>query len=326
MASLHPWFHEGRPVLVTGGRGFLGSHLAIRLASLAPAGCEVVVVDNGTRDCLPSIAPTPPANVRLLEGDIREPESWLPDVGAPSVVLHCAALAGVSTYYRDPFSVMEVNGLGTARLLAALEEQLPSLFVHLSTSEVYGMDASGAHEGRSTSIGPVPDPRWTYGASKLFGEHLLFAFARKTGLPSVVVRPFNVYGPGQLGEGAIRNFAERAVQGDDLLVTGDGSAIRSWVYVDDLVEAVLALAATPSSWGASYNVGNPDSQISTAQLARLILDESGGPGALVFEPHPGQEIQNRWPSIDAIRAATGWEPRVALAEGVARTVQFWRSQ
>jgi len=326
MAAVSPWFDGGRPVLVTGGRGFLGSHLALRLASVAPDGCEVVVVDNGTRDCLPSIAPELPSNLRILAGDIREPSAWLPSVGAPSVVVHCAALAGVSTYYRDPFSVMEVNGLGTARLLASLEDQLPSLFVHLSTSEVYGMHASGAEESASTAIGPVPDPRWTYGASKLFGEHLLFAFSRKTGLPSVVVRPFNVYGPGQLGEGAIRNFADRAVRGENLVVTGDGSAVRSWVYVDDLVEAVLALAACPESWGCSYNVGNPSSQLSTADLARMILQEAGGGGSVVFEPHPGQEIQNRWPSIDSITATTGWKPGVSLAEGISRTVRFWRER
>jgi len=323
VSSLSPWFEGGRPVLVTGGRGFLGSHLALRLASLAPRDAEVVVVDNGTRNCLPSIAPETPPNLRLLDGDIREPEAWLPEVGSPSVVVHCAALAGVSTYYRDPFAVMEVNGLGTARLLAALEGQLPQLFIHLSTSEVYGMDASGASESASTAIGPVPDARWTYGVSKLFGEHLLFAFSRKTTMPVVAIRPFNVYGPGQLGEGAVRNFAERAVRGEDLVLTGDGSAVRSWIYVDDLVEAVFALAGRPDSWGATYNVGNPQSQLSTADLARLILQESGGAGSLVFEPHPGQEIQNRWPSIDALRAATGWEPKTSLTEGIARTVRFW---
>jgi len=320
-----PWFAGGRPVLITGGRGFLGSHIGLRLAAMAPAGAEVVSVDDGTRDCFSALGIAPPANLRFVRGDVRRPEDWLGEVGAPSAVVHCAALAGVSTYYKDPAKVLSVNGLGTAALLQALVDVgFPDLFVNLSTSEVYGRDAEGVRESGPTPVGPVSDPRWTYASSKVFAEHLLFARARTEGLPVVSVRPFNVYGPGQVGEGAVRNFSEAAVRGQTLEVTGDGSASRAWVYVDDFVDAVLTLAATPSAWGATYNIGNPSTLVPTSELAQAICDAAGNLRDLRYVPHPGQDVRARWPRIDAITSATGWEPKVGLSEGIARTVAFWR--
>ncbi len=321
-----PWFDGGRPVLVTGGRGFLGSHFALRLAASAPDGGEVVCVDDGTRDCYAALGVVPPANLRFVRGDVRFPGDWLPDIGPCSAVVHFAALAGVSTYYRVPRKVMEVNGLGTARLLDALAHAPPALFVNVSTSEVYGRDAEGADEAGPTPIGPTSDPRWTYACSKIFAEHLVFATARTTGLNVVSVRPFNVYGPGQMGEGAVRNFASRAVRGEALKVTGDGSPTRAWIYVDDFVEAVLALAATPSAWGRTYNVGKPDTLVATRDLAERINAAAGNEAGIEFVPHPGQDVRARWPRTEAIREATGWVPRVDLDEGLARTVAFWREQ
>ncbi len=322
-----PWFAEGRPVVITGGRGFLGSHLALYLARANPEG-RVVAVDNGTRDCFSSLGVEPPPNLEFVSGDVRTPQDWLPAIGRPSVVVHFAALAGVSTYYRDPLSVLEVNGIGTARLLRLLTEEdrslRPSLFLNVSTSETYGPDAAGADESKPTPVGPISDPRWTYAASKVFAEHWTFATARTTGLPVVSVRPFNVYGPGQIGEGAVRIFCERALRGQSISVTGDGSQTRSWLFVDDFVAALLALVATESSWGATYNVGRPEDLVSTRRLAERVLALAEGTGDLVYVPHPGQDVRERWPRTEALRAATGWAPRVALDEGLSRTIAFWR--
>lgn len=313
-------------MLVTGGRGFLGSHFALRLASMAPPGGEVVCVDDGTRDCYAALGITPPPNLRFIRGDVRRPQDWLPEIGPCSAVVHFAALAGVSTYYRIPHTVMEVNGLGTARLLEAIQEHPPALFVNVSTSEVYGRDAEGADESGPTPIGPTSDPRWTYACSKIFAEHLVFAAARTTGLNVVSVRPFNVYGPGQMGEGAVRNFASLAVRGEQLKVTGDGSPTRAWIYVDDFVDAVLALAARRTAWGRTYNVGKPDTLVSTRDLAERINTAAGNEAGIAYVPHPGQDVRARWPRTEAIHDATGWVPAVALDEGIARTVAFWRDQ
>jgi nucleoside-diphosphate-sugar epimerase len=283
-------------------------------------------VDDGTRDCYAALGIEPPEALRFVQGDVRRPQDWLPGIGPCSVVVHLAALAGVSTYYRIPHTVMEVNGLGTARLLEALAPDPPSLFVNVSTSEVYGRDAGGADESEPTPIGPVSDPRWTYACSKIFAEHLVFATARTTGLNVVSVRPFNVYGPGQMGEGAVRNFSSLAVRGEQLKVTGDGSASRAWIYVDDFVDAILALADTPSAWGSSYNVGKPDTLVSTRDLAERINAAAGSDAGIEYVPHPGQDVRARWPRTEAIRAATDWVPKVDLVEGLARTVAFWQDQ
>jgi len=285
----------------------------------------VVCVDDGTRDCFAALGEAPPPNLRFVRGDVRTPERWLDDVGHPSVVVHFAALAGVSTYYSRPRDVLEVNGLGTARLVDALVDGMaPELFLNVSTSETYGPDAAGADEAKPTPVGPVHDPRWTYAASKVFAEHWVFAVSRMTGLPAVSVRPFNVYGPGQIGEGAVRIFCERAVRGEDLRVTGDGSQTRAWLYVDDFVDALLALAATPRAWGATYNVGRPEALVSTKELAERVLALAGAGGALQLVPHPGQDVRERWPKTDALRGATGWSPQVGLDEGLSRTIAFWR--
>ena len=322
--SASPWF-DGGPVWITGGRGFLGSSLALRLLDQAPPGGRIYCIDDGTRDCFSALAPEPPEGIELIDGDVRQPERWAPHLPAPSVVVHCAALAGVSTYYKDPGAVLEVNGLGTARLIEALRPRWPRLFIHLSTSEVYGAEAAGVRETDPTPVGPVHDPRWSYSCSKLYGEHLVLAEARR-GLPAVSVRPFNVYGEGQLGEGAVRNFAERAVRGEDLSVTGDGSARRSWLYVGDFLDALLALAATPQAWGRTFNVGNEATYVSTRELAEGVLRAAGTGAGIEWVPHPGQDVQNRWPRVDALREATGWSASTALDEGLERTVRWWAAR
>jgi len=286
----------------------------------------VIAVDNHHRDCFSSLGVPVPANLRFVTGDIRRPEEWLPNLPAPSVVVHCAALAGVSTYYDAPADVLEVNGVGTSRLLDQLLPNPPGLFINLSTSEVYGPDAAGADEAEPTSVGPVSDPRWTYAASKVFAEHLVLAYSKMQRLNAVSLRPFNVYGPGQMGEGAIRNFSERAVRGEALQVTGDGSPTRAWLFVDDFVDAVLAVAATPSSWGRTYNVGNSTTLVSTLDLAKAVLVAARSDAGVEFIPHLGTDVRTRWPRTEALSEATGWVAAIGLEEGLIRTMKFWEDR
>ncbi len=321
---MHPWFADDRPVLVTGGRGFLGSHLCLRLAEIAPQGCEVFSVDNGTRDCFAALGKPAPASLRFIEGDLLAPEAWISQVGRPSVVVHCAALAGVSTYYNRPTAVLQVNGIGSARLLDAVIPLEPKLVVNLSTSEVYGPHAEGVRESDLTPVGPVSDPRWAYAASKVFAEHLLFATAREHALNVVSLRPFNVYGPGQVGEGAVRNFCERAARGESLTVTGDGSPSRAWLYVDDFINAIFAVVGEEACWGKAYNVGDPKARLSTLELATRINELAHNVAPVEFKPHQGQDVQHRWPRVDALVEATGWKAQVGLDEGLLHTLEFWR--
>ncbi len=323
--SPSPWWDGGRPVVITGGGGFLGSHLAARLSSIRPEGGRIIAVDDGTRDCFSALHRSAPPGVERLHGDVRDAGRWLPELGSPSVVVHCAALAGVSTYYTRPHDVLAVNGLGTVAVVEAAAALRPALLINLSTSEVYGAHAAGAREDGPASPGPVGDPRWTYATSKLFAESWVLHAHRAGRLRALSVRPFNVYGPGQLGEGAVRNLAEAAVLGAPLRITGDGQQSRTWCYVDDFIDAILLLAAAPQAWGRTFNIGDAERLVAVDDLAQILIEEADSPSVIEHVPHPGQDVAIRWPDTTAIRVATGWSPQVSLEEGLRRTLGFWRS-
>src|SRR5207342_2647163 len=141
---------------------------------------------------------------------------------------------------------------------------------HLALLEVFGQQAINVEEGHVTTTGSVGEARWTYAVSKLSGEHMTHAYYDEFGLPTVTLRPFNVYGPGQIGGGAIRAFIEAALAGEDLIVRGDGSQIRAWCYVDDMVDAVLLSLEHPNAVGESFNVGNARSAVTIYDLAQRI--------------------------------------------------------
>ena len=165
--------------------------------------------------------------------------------------MHCAAIAGVDTVIESPVRTMRVNLIGTYNALEAALATKDTLerFIDFSTSEVFGTHAFKVDGGQVTTIGSVGEARWTYAVSKLAGEHMAHAYHDELGLPAVTVRPFNVYGPGQIGGGAIRAFIEAALAGDDLEIHGDGSQIRAWCYVDDMVAGVLLASSTRTRSG-----------------------------------------------------------------------------
>ena len=161
--------------------------------------------------------------------------------------VHCAAIAGVDTVLASPVRTMRVNVIGTYNALEAALATLPSLerFVDFSTSEVFGTHALNVEEGQVSTIGSVGEARWTYAVSKLAGEHMAHAYHDELGLPTVTVHPFNIFGPGQIGGGAIRAFIEAALADRDLTIHGDGSQIRAWTYVTDMVARRPALPRAP---------------------------------------------------------------------------------
>ena len=181
---------------------------------------------------------------------------------------------------------MRVNVVGTYNALEAALATKETLerFVDFSTSEVFGTHAFNVSEGQVSTIGSVGEARWTYAVSKLAGEHMAHAYHDELGLPTVTVHPFNVYGPGQIGGGAIRAFIEAALAGRDLVIHGDGSQIRAWCYVDDMVEGTLLCLERPEAVGQAFNVGNPRSTVTIFDLAQRIKRLTGAPGEIVFQP------------------------------------------
>ena len=315
---------SGKRIFVTGGAGFIATTLARRLVD----DNEIVALDNLHRDAITGTDLADHANFTLHQGDVLDAELVTDLARGASHVVHCAAIAGVDTVRESPVRTMRVNLIGTYNALEAAVGTLPTVerFLDFSTSEVFGQHAFNVHEGQVSTIGSVGEARWTYAVSKLAGEHMAHAYHEELGLPAVTVHPFNVFGPGQIGGGAIRAFIEAALAGRDLVVHGTGSQIRAWCYVDDMVEAALLCLECPAAVGHSFNVGNPRSAVTIYDLAQRVKRLTGCPGELVFQPLHYADVELRIPNVEKAREILGFEPRVELDEGLARTIAWYRAQ
>jgi UDP-glucose 4-epimerase len=223
---------------------------------------------------------------------------------------------------------MRVNVIGTYNVLEAAvgTQDTVERLVDFSTSEVFGRQAFNVHEAQVTTIGSVGEARWTYAVSKLAGEHMAHAYHAELGLPTVSVRPFNVYGPGQIGGGAIRAFIETALAGRDLTIHGDGSQVRAWCYVDDMVEATLLALEHPDAVGESFNVGNARSAVTIVELAQRVKRLTGCPGEIVFQPLHYTDVELRIPNVEKAKRVLGFEAQVGLDDGLARTIAWFRER
>jgi nucleoside-diphosphate-sugar epimerase len=315
---------QGKRVLLTGGAGFIGTTLARRLVE----DNEVVVLDNLHRDVLTGTDLAEHPRMTFVRGDVLD-GPLLADVarGATHIV-HLAAIAGVDTVLESPVRTMRVNLIGTYNVLEAANATRESVerLVDFSTSEVFGRHAYKVEETHVTSQGSVGEARWTYAVSKLAGEYLAHSYYDEFGLPTCSVRPFNVYGPGQIGGGAIRAFILNALAGENLVIHGDGSQIRAWCYVDDLVDALLRLLEHDDAVGQVFNVGNPRSVVTIYDLAERVRRIAEADVEIVFRELHYVDVEMRIPNVDKARKLLGWEPRVDLDEGLARTIAWYRER
>ncbi|HUG55074.1 MAG TPA: NAD-dependent epimerase/dehydratase family protein [Vicinamibacteria bacterium] len=314
---------QGRTVLLTGGAGFIGSTLARRLLPHN----KVVVLDTGARNALAGSGVAGHANLTVHVGDVMDPAAVREAMRGCSMVVHLAAIAGVDTVIKMPVTTMKVNLIGTYNVLeAAVAEGGVERFIDFSTSEVFGSYAYKVSEGDVTSLGAVGEARWTYAVSKLATEHLSHNYRLQYGLPALSIRPFNIYGPGQVGEGAVHRFIVRALGGEDLEIHRDGSQIRAWCYVDDIVEAVMLCLVRPEAVGEAFNVGNPRSVLTIYDLARTIVRLAGSSSAIRFVEWPHADVELRIPNIGKARRLLGFEPRVDLEDGILRTLAWYRER
>jgi nucleoside-diphosphate-sugar epimerase len=234
----------------------------------------------------------------------------------------------VDTVLESPVRTMRVNVIGTYNVLEAALSSRDTVerLVDFSTSEVFGQHAFNVHEAHVTTIGSVGEARWTYAVSKLAGEHMAHAYHSELGLPTTSVRPFNVFGPGQIGGGAIRAFIEAALQGRDLTIHGDGSQIRAWCYVDDMVDGALLALERPNAVGESFNIGNARSAVTIHDLAQRVKRLTGCSGEIVFQPLHYTDVELRIPNVDKARELLGFEAKVDLDEGLERTIAWYREK
>jgi dTDP-glucose 4,6-dehydratase len=304
-------------IVITGGAGFIGSHLCDRYHR---EGHEVIAVDNfitGARRNLQQLLGQP--RFALMEHNISE-EIEVP--GMVDAVLHFASPASPVDYLKFPIPTLKVGSLGTYHALG-LAKAKKARFLLASTSEVYGDPQE--HPQRESYWGHVNPigPRAVYDEAKRFAEAITMAYHRQHGVDTRIIRIFNTYGPRmRLDDGRVLpNFMGQALRGEPLTIYGDGSQTRSFCYVADLVDGIHRLLET--EYHLPVNLGNPD-EVSIKQFADEINALLGGRGKLTFHPLPADDPKLRQPDITLARTLLGWEPKVKRAEGLRRTLEYFQ--
>ena len=310
-------------IFITGGAGFIASRL---IASLIKNN-KITVYDNFSRDTLSTTGFSNHKNLKIVKGDVLDFEAVLANMKGADIVVHAAAIAGIDTVVKDPVKTMRVNMLGTANVLeAARQNKVKGRFIDFSTSEIFGSYAYKSSENDNAVAGSAGEARWTYAVSKLASEHLSVAYHREYKLPVTVVRPFNIYGPGQTGEGAIQIFIKNALQNKTLFIDGDGGQIRAWCFVDDFIDCLLKCIEDPKAVGEIFNIGNARTVITIYGLAQTICRVLNSKSKIVFTPPLSADIALRIPSVEKAEKILKFKAKIDLDEGIKKTAFWYKDQ
>lgn len=306
-------------ILITGGAGFLGSHLCDRFLS---EGHQVVVMDNlitGSTANIEHLASS--EDFRFIKQDVTE---YLYVEGTLDAILHFASPASPIDYLDLPIQTLKVGALGTHKTLGLAREKR-ALYLLASTSEVYGDPLEHPQtEEYWGNVNPI-GPRGVYDEAKRFAEAMTMAYHRYHGLDTRIARIFNTYGPRmRLEDGrVVPNFIAQALRGEPLTVYGDGSQTRSFCYVSDMIEGIYRLLGSDEV--EPVNVGNPR-EMSITEFARLVNEITENPAGVVHQPLPEDDPKVRQPDIAKAREVLGWEPVVPLEEGLSRTISWFQER
>ena len=195
---------------------------------------------------------------------------------------------------------------------------------NLSTSEVLGAYSYKSSEKSGTKFAPVGEARWTYSVSKVAGEHLTYSFFKEHNYPVVTIRPFNIYGPGQIGEGAIQIFIKNAVKNKNIEIHGDGDQIRSWCYIDDMMEGIMLCLTNKKAVGEIFNIGNPKGTVTISSLAEKIVALCKTKSKIVYVPKNYVDVELRIPTIEKAEKLLGFKPKVDLNDGIVKTFAWYK--
>jgi UDP-glucose 4-epimerase len=316
--------------LITGGAGFIGSHLA---EALLDAGHDVLVLDNLSTGSIDNIAHLKgrPRFEYFIETVDNEP--LLAElIDRSDVVFHLAAAVGVKLIVEQPVRTIETNVHGTEVVLKHANKK-KKLVVVASTSEVYGKSADVPfRESADVVLGPSAKHRWAYACSKLIDEFLALAYWKEKKLPVVIVRLFNTVGPRQTGQYGmvLPTFVRQALAGQPITVFGDGTQSRSFTYVSDVIDALITLASDPRAIGEVFNVGNTG-EISIGDLAERVKALTGSTSPIQLIPYDQayeegfEDMPRRMPDLTKLRTLIGYEPKVALDEIIGQVVEHFRN-
>lgn len=309
-------------IFITGGAGFIANTLIKNLVESN----KITVYDNFHRDTLTGSGYSNHPNIKIVKGDVLDKEALTIAMKGADIVVHAAGIAGIDTVIKDPVRTMNVNMIGTANALeAAKVNEVKERFIDFSTSEIFGSHAYKSSETDTAVAGSVGEARWVYAVSKLAGEHLAHAYFKQYGLPIVTVRPFNVYGPGQTGEGALQIFIKHALKNEDIYIYGDGTAIRAWCFVDDFVDCLMRCIESPKAIGESFNLGNARAVITTLGLAQTICRVLKSDSKILFRDQLSADIELRIPSVEKTKKLLGFKAKVDLEEGILKTAEYFKT-
>lgn len=312
---------SGKNIFITGGAGFIGCTLAKHLAR----DNAITLYDNLARNTLKHTNLLENSNIQLIEGDILQYDRVKKSMQGADIVVHAAAIAGIDTVIKIPVQTMEVNMIGTANVLrAAHENSVRDRVLDFSTSEVFGSVAFKVSESSTTHAGSAGEARWVYAVSKLAGEHLAQAYYKQYRLPTVTIRPFNIYGPGQTGEGAIQIFIRKALNDEDIFVYGDGTQIRAWCYIDDMIRGLLLALEIPEAIGQSFNIGNSRAVTTIFGLAQIVCRVLNSKSRIIFREPLSADIELRIPETKKAFDILGFKSSVDLEDGILRTAEWYK--
>ena len=311
-------------ILITGGAGFIGSHLAERLLERGDEVCIIDDLSTGAIENIASIKNHPKFTYHI--DTIRNYRLTAELVDMCDIVYHLAAAVGVRLIVESPVNTIETNIRGTDIILSLAAKKRKRVVV-TSTSEVYGKrDSVPFREDDDLVMGPTSKGRWSYACSKAIDEFLAIAYWKEKRVPTVIVRLFNTVGPRQTGRYGmvIPSFVQQALAEQDITVYGDGSQTRCFTHVDDVVGALIQVAEHPRAVGEVYNIGS-DHEVTILELARKIKKLTGSESRIVFKPYDEayeegfEDMMRRVPDISKIGALIGYEPRTGL-EGILESV------
>ena len=305
-------------ILITGGAGFLGSHLCDRLIEQDN---EILCLDNfftGSKDNIIHLLTNP--LFELIRHDIINPILLEADQ-----IFNLACPASPVHYQHNPIKTIKTNVMGTINTLG-MAKRLNAKILQASTSEVYGdPDIHPQREDYWGRVNPI-GPRSCYDEGKRAAECLMMDYHRQNNVKVKIVRIFNTYGPRMaLNDGrVVSNFIIQALKGQDITVYGDGSQTRSFCYVDDMVAGLIMMMGSTDSFLGPINIGNPE-EFSILDLAETIISMTGNPSKIVFKPLPQDDPMQRKPDISLARKTLGWQPQINLEEGLERTIAYFRA-
>jgi UDP-glucose 4-epimerase len=318
-------------LLITGGSGFIGSHLTE--AALA-RGHRVMVLDDlssGSIENLRAVRPDP--RLEFIPESVLANNVLAELVDRADLVFHLAATVGVFNIIDSPVATT-LNNIGGTEAVLKMAAKKKKKVVITSTSEVYGKCSTAPfREDGDLVLGPTSKSRWSYAASKIVDEFLALAYWREYGVPTVIVRLFNCVGPRQVGRYGmvLPRFIQQALDGEDLTVYGNGKQARCFCYVSDVVEALLLLAETERSVGEVVNIGNPQ-EVTIEDLARRVIEVTEANVGIRYIPYEKayeagfEDMERRVPDIGKLKAITGFAPRIGLDEALRRTLEWFRAQ